>query len=977
MSDLSNMTSTELMDYANRLLYNLSSRQDFNNLPYEDQIAVTSMYRPVFTDLKEAPAQKRGKVSVTNLPAKKLTKNLDIHQLSNDFEEPEYDFKEITTLMDVESYILRGYKKRLAHMLKDGYSVIGKNIRNVDYVKSRIEEIEFLTDMSFLEFLREMGFYFLTRSTALAIKIRSNIGLGRRRTSNYTARILNPVKGFMLIDPAYAQAQFGPNYKPKAFRIYSPDDYRYQDFPREDVLYFYKNRKYGHWCGTPDLVPAAQDIATLRSLESNIELFFYQHLFPLYQYRVGTAERDAAVYPNGEREIDQVRSEIRKMPPEGLIITPYRHEIKPISEGANFTSLVEIHEIFKKRVFAALGMSSIDFGESNACYASDTEVLTETGWKTYDEIGTDKIAVFNPSSNLIQFEKPLDKFVYDYNGEMIHFSGKYLDTLVTPNHDMWVKSRWGNKDWEKVQAGALANRLGNYSDFHVRLGAGYENKDSDSEFYLPPASRKRGRAPKEIKCELGVFAEFLGWFISEGCLDKYNGDRGYYRTLLCQKEGPKLDWIIDILTAMGVTFKVKSRRKQDDVRIVTVYSKTLYDFLSEHVPHGAKNKLIPPFVFEWPNDVKLRFLEAAIAGDGSTNKGYKKHYSFNSSSKQFADDIQRLALSLGYMTVLHEAPISYKGFSSSSGSVMYRVHINMNPGKLIHMCDRKRINKEHYKGKVFCFQTSTGLMVVRRNGKIIVAGNSTRATANALSAQLINDIKDDIRIFTAFLRTTLFNEFLFEAPFSYNPLNFMEQVSIKFPDPDQESRLNALKIVADAFQWNLLSRRESREEYLGFDPMEAEDAMDTYVEIAEKNKIKTQGETDIEVEKSKPKPVVKPAAKPKPKKKTKSAFLSEYQVSMVKEFDNIATALQTDTLDEVELERQLRATFNLAKSISNSEKTRDSFLDSINEIKTLSPIIKEDTNNIPYVTETILNVFTSIFDEGFDETSLDNTEESV
>ena len=68
------------------------------------------------------------------------------------------------------------------------------------------------------------------------------------------------------------------------------------------------------------------------------------------------------------------------------------------------------------------------------CYSEDTEILTQYGWKIFGDLGEDDlVGQFNDG---IEFVKPLDIIWEDYSGTMISLKHKYIDQLVTPNHNI-------------------------------------------------------------------------------------------------------------------------------------------------------------------------------------------------------------------------------------------------------------------------------------------------------------------------------------------------------------------------------------------------------------------------------------------------------------------------------------------------------------------------------------------------------------
>lgn len=76
------------------------------------------------------------------------------------------------------------------------------------------------------------------------------------------------------------------------------------------------------------------------------------------------------------------------------------------------------------------------------CYSSDTEILTKSGWKEINNVSKeDKLATLNPETNHIEYNHPSELHVYEYSGEMLHFSSRFVDLLVTPEHEMYVRRR--------------------------------------------------------------------------------------------------------------------------------------------------------------------------------------------------------------------------------------------------------------------------------------------------------------------------------------------------------------------------------------------------------------------------------------------------------------------------------------------------------------------------------------------------------
>ena len=130
-------------------------------------------------------------------------------------------------------------------------------------------------------------------------------------------------------------------------------------------------------------------------------------------------------------------------------------------------------------------------GEMGAyCHSEDTLTLTDDGFKRYDEITElDKIACYNPDTKKLEYHPYKDKFVYDYDGEMIKFQTDKIDIKVTPNHRMWVKPR-GKEEFRFVEAKDVKRR--------AKLIQSVEGFDGEYLSEITLESKKKEYYKKEI-----------------------------------------------------------------------------------------------------------------------------------------------------------------------------------------------------------------------------------------------------------------------------------------------------------------------------------------------------------------------------------------------------------------------------------------------------------------------------------------------
>ena len=77
---------------------------------------------------------------------------------------------------------------------------------------------------------------------------------------------------------------------------------------------------------------------------------------------------------------------------------------------------------------------------NSECFSSDTEVLTNNGFKLFSELlPTDNVAQYKIEDKSISFVKPTEYISKHYKGEMHLYEGKASNIFVTPKHEIIVE----------------------------------------------------------------------------------------------------------------------------------------------------------------------------------------------------------------------------------------------------------------------------------------------------------------------------------------------------------------------------------------------------------------------------------------------------------------------------------------------------------------------------------------------------------
>lgn len=380
------------------------------------------------------------------------------------------------------------------------------------------------------------------------------------------------------------------------------------------------------------------------------------------------------------------------------------------------------------------------------CYDDKTEVLTSIGWTNLakaKEANLD-VATVNPDNGTMWFEKPKEWFEYDYDGILNLFESKRYSLAVTPNHKMFGRCVYG-KVIEFITSDSLYEG-GRWNNFEIPTTVNFIGKQPEL-LKLGPVKREgsTGRLPRQYEVEIpfDILAGFLGWFLSDGSICK-GKTSGTYSITIKQSKKQFFDEI-DHFTE-NLPFHVGKYYNEDKESWQwSIMDKGFFLWLKDNCYHEGTTgefKEVPDIIRNADNFTLNRFFEAFVHGDGHIVDGHDNLYQVGTESKQLADDLQEIAIKLGYSC-------SIRNTSTTLGKPFWYLNVNKN-ASWAQICPRNR-SKIRYIGKVYCFENSTHLTVVRRNGKVSICGQSHVANVRKSINDMfvvdpylinINDLKD-------------------------------------------------------------------------------------------------------------------------------------------------------------------------------------------------------------------------------------------
>lgn len=440
-------------------------------------------------------------------------------------------------------------------------------------------------------------------------------------------------------------------------------------------------------------------------------------IIPIKVVKVGSDDR-----PASDADIASVQSQIMASSndPNVCIVTHHAFDLDFYSGAGKILQVNGEYEFINQEIMDGFGLNKQLITGEGPCFHPDVEILTEVGWKKYDEVkDNEKLATFNPKNNSLEYQHFKNRIIKQYDDELVHFKTNKIDMLVTKNHRMWINPRgWrdgkeGYYEWKVEAAEDVKHR--------ARMRACIDFWEGEI-----PEEYSDGVDFGGVRVSLEDFVRVLGYYISEGYVSKNNGS-------VSQKTGTdSCGRIEEVFLKSGIPHGHWSCKNGMDVFSL---HKPQREWIIENIPGKAKQKFIPLWVKNLPVEYLEILLDALIDGDGSIHSAQLArgsiYRSYISSSKRLADDVMEIAFKLGYSPTISFARKEeeiYVVNISSSNIGKFPVLDTLIYGESSN--DRRKcISRIPYNGTVWCFEVPNEFLIVRYNGKPLVCGNTYSSAA--------------------------------------------------------------------------------------------------------------------------------------------------------------------------------------------------------------------------------------------------------
>jgi len=291
--------------------------------------------------------------------------------------QPEYDFAEIAKAIDTDGLLSRACQAHLNCIMKDGWSLGGRNDQTKAYIQSRLDDLTFMSQMSFTQIIRQAAqdlvcfhnfFIYLVRNPNRSSG-RPIIFHGKRKEPVAALHPMDttsmyPVLGDTVEVRKWVQYTDGRSVSGRWVSLQSDHTKNSKTYPPEDIIHGWYFRRTGFIFGTPQATPVLDDIRALRRLEEIAELIAHKHAFPLIHLQVGTEKLPAKQLGDGTHEVDLMTRKYQQLPLEGAIVTSER--VKVVAIKVDPLDLSKLLKHYEERAITGLGISDIDVGRGDS-----------------------------------------------------------------------------------------------------------------------------------------------------------------------------------------------------------------------------------------------------------------------------------------------------------------------------------------------------------------------------------------------------------------------------------------------------------------------------------------------------------------------------------------------------------------------------------------------------------------------------------
>lgn len=392
-------------------------------------------YTQIIKDAK-GPLYSLNKVKSPNYTSTNSFRNIPINR-SCFTKKMQYDFSESYRIADTECFVSTTINKKRSLILKEGYKLISKNTKDVEYLNKRLNEIGFVTGYSLDKLLNEVVTSLLHNHNAfIYISRGTDSSTGNKRAVDGNKQ---PIAGFFPLAEAKVKLIENEYNEVIGYR-YDYNTRVYNVFEQDEIIHIPIDKKPTLNIGTPPLEAVKDDILSLRQIEESLEQLIYKMTVPLIHATIGSDKFPAGIdQSTGRPETDVVNEQLLYMEDAGGITTTHRVNLKMLGAESQALRLDGPLQYYKNRVLVGLIISDVDLGTGTTTTGGAADVISEAlqqNIEMYQKVIEDVIVeqVLTP----LLLEKPQNvnkQYLNDSEKVKFKFNNTNLDSKIkTESH---------------------------------------------------------------------------------------------------------------------------------------------------------------------------------------------------------------------------------------------------------------------------------------------------------------------------------------------------------------------------------------------------------------------------------------------------------------------------------------------------------------------------------------------------------------
>jgi hypothetical protein len=322
------------------------------------------------------------------------------------------------------------------------------------------------------------------------------------------------------------------------------------------------------------------------------------------------------------------------------------------------------------------------------CLSGDTEFLTPNGWKRFDEFKQgDFVAEYNSETNQAEFRRPKD-YVKLPCSEFYHVKNERgIDQLLSEEHTVLFDTRFAPGKWQTISAKDLVEK-------HNQLKDGFSGRIPST--FGAPGTQGVDLEDDELRLMVAISADghFPAKAKARTCDITVRKDRKKYR-------------LRQLLAKCDIDWEERNYTGRP--------TETHFVFIAPEI-----NKSLAKYFHADGHQLQI------VADEFVHWDGCEDDYGgriFSSTVKEDADFIQYALAATGVRATIAEVEYESKNWSRG-----YRVYANTGATKLSLRQAPKIEKVPSADGYKYCFETTTGFFIARRNGRIFITGNSGKSS---------------------------------------------------------------------------------------------------------------------------------------------------------------------------------------------------------------------------------------------------------